>query len=375
MKLTLVNGVEIFLIVLISLSPLVPELLKGLLVGLLVWANMRNKRKLSHKRFLYLAVFVFLFLVGAAWDLRNISSLSEISLLGVFFPLTFMLGYLISGKYTLDSYLVHIEKIAFVTALLSLIGVVVYTFFPSLIEHMILYRYHHTVHRTALIFNVLISEAGVAVPRNSGIAWEPGAFQILLNLGLYACLKLHSSTKLYKVGVYSLAIWFTMSTAGLIIYAFVMMRLWRRGVQILLLGVLFGIAFRSTIFEMIDFQMRYKLWGTTAFEFRLQTFIDAFRIGWDQILGYGNAGLRLRYAVERQAPWDSYGQIFLRYGYPLLTLIVFRILRIAKASLPLFVIIAVSFSAQGVWFLPMITPFYFWHISSKGMTNENSLVH
>lgn len=352
------NYLEIFILIMVSFSPLLSQPMKAILVLILVILNIRLGKKFNKKKTLILMIFLFLFTISSIYDLRNINSLSEINVLTLFLPLCFILGFLISEKYKAEEYFHYIERLVFIIAIFSLIGVTIYTFLPSLVFQLPIYNYYHTSHSTAYIFNILTDEFGV-VRRNAGIAWEPGAFQFILNLGLYLYIKCNAKVNLYKLVIYSIAIISTKSTAGLLIFLFITFGIFMkdRKARIIIIGTV--IAFGGLIIQEILYQYEYKLFGSNAFEYRSEPLLNAFEVGKNYFLGMGNSGFDIYYRSHYTPPWDSLGQILIRYGYPLLFFILLRLLNLLNGYKILFLILLVTFLSQNVWFFPLITPFYF----------------
>lgn len=350
--------IEVALLIMISFSPLLPQPLKATLVLSLFLLNLRYIKRLRLDPTVVLVMFMLVFAVSAVYDLRNIDSLDQMNMLNLYFPLCFLLGFLISQKYGIVEYLDYIEKLVFITAVFSLVGVFVYTFVPSLVQRLPVYHYYNTRHRTAFLFNVLTTSVGV-VKRNAGIAWEPGAYQVLLNLGLYAYTRDGGRTSIIRVIIYSLAIIFTKSTAGLLIFMLILFRVFRSDKWARLLIVVSVVVFGGFIQEALIYQKTYKLFGSAAFAVRLEPMLEAFSFGNRYVFGIGNSGYDLHYRDITQAPWESIGQIFIRYGYPLLCLVLYRLLSILRNDRLLFAILAMTFMSQNIWFFPLITPFYF----------------
>jgi hypothetical protein len=349
---------EVVILIVISFSPLLSQPLKAVLALLLVLLNIKYIKTLNKRKAITLLIFLSLFMIGLVTDFRNINSINQINILNFFFPLCILLGFLISQKYSIDEYFYYIEKVVFVIAIFSLVGVFIYTFLPSLVNSLPTYNYYQTSHKTAIIFNVLTSDSGV-VARNAGIAWEPGAFQFLLNLGLYAYIKNNNKINLLKVIIYSLAIVFTKSTAGLIIFLFITFSIAKNSKIARLVILASIILFGGLIREEIVYQLNYKLFGSYAFEIRLEPFLNAFSTGKNYFLGMGNSGFDLYYRSINIPPWDSLGQIFIRYGYPLFIFIIFRLLMLIKNHKILLIVLLVTLSSQNIWFFPLIAPFYF----------------
>lgn len=351
---------EIVLLILASFSPLLDRPQKALLVLVLFLYNIKYAKRATKDKWVILGAFLMIFMISFALDLRNVSSLIQVNILNLYFPLCVMLGFLISQKYQVDEYLYFIEKIVFVSALFSLVSVFLYTFLPDIAMSLPKYTNEHTIRRTALLFNIMTSNDGsYLVHRNMGIAWEPGAFQILLNIGLYSYLRLNNKTSLLRIVIYFMAIFFTKSTAGLLIFMLITFNILKNDKRGRILILISFIAFGIPIFNEILYHINNKLLGSASFSIRFDPLKDAFINGSPHIFGLGNSGFDINYRPYNKLPYDSLGQIFLRYGYFMLLLVGTRLLRLLKGYKILFFILIISFSAQNIWYLPFLTPFYF----------------
>ena len=359
---------EITLLILISFSPLLSNTIKAGLALLIILVNMKVfTKKINIRKFFLLVLLMSLFILSALYDLRNISSISQYSILNLYFPLCFLLGYLISEKYSYSEFLTIIEKIVFIVAIFSLIGVLIYTFLPNTINYLSSYQYYHTSNKTAYIFNIRLTEGGNVLARNTGIAWEPGAFQFLVNIGLYSYLKTTKKTNLFKIAIYAMAVVTTKSTAGIIIFILLTFKLFLADKKARILIIASLLAFSGLIVEELMYQYSYKLFGSYAFETRLDPLLNSFNEGRNQFLGMGNSGYNLQVNNLNIGAWDSFGQIFIRYGYPMLMIITALLIKIFSQDKLFFTIIFVTFLSQGMWFFPMITPFYFMCYKKKSV--------
>lgn len=351
--------IEIIILILASFSPLLSQPLKAILVLMLIIANHKYLLKYSKNKAITLGVFMSIFTLSFAFDLRNISSLSQFNILNLYFPLCIILGYVISEKYTLNTFFYILDKVIFTLAIFSLVGVFIYTFIPNVVNYLPTYNYYHTTHKTAYFFNILTNGPNGILNRNAGIAWEPGAFQFIVNLGLYSYLKTNKKTSLRKIAIYSAAVITTKSTAGIFIFIAITFKLFLEDKKARFLILSSVLVFGGLIMEELIYQYRYKLYGSYAFQIRLEPLLNAYSVGKKKFFGMGNSGFDIFYRSVTTPPWDSIGQIFIRYGYPLFIFIIIRLLKLIKAQKILFVILIVTFSSQNVWFFPIVTPFYF----------------
>lgn len=354
------NYVESVILILASFSPLLSQPIKAGLILLLILVNYKYLITLNKRKAFVLASFLSIFLVALVLDLKNTSSLSEISILNVFFPMCFLLGYIISEKYRLSELFYLLDRTIFIFVAFSIIGVFVYTFIPNIVSDLPSYHYYHTSHKTALIFNILTNSSTGVLKRNAGIAWEPGAFQFLVNLGLYSYLRTTNRVSLLKIAIYSLAVVTTKSTAGILIFLVITFKLFLQDKRARVLIIVSMLSFSGVIIEELIYQFQYKLFGSHAFQARLNPLVNAFRQGKDYYFGMGNSGFDIFYRVSNQYPWDSFGQIFIRYGYPLFIFIALRLSKLIKNQMALFIILFITFSSQNIWFFPLITPFYYY---------------
>ena len=367
--------IEILLLVIISFSPLVPNTIRVSLILLLVASNLTQAKVIGKRQMLVFVLLFGAFSVSTVNDLANVR-LGSFSVLNIYFPLCFVLGFIISQKYSLREYLWRLEKVVFVMAVFSLVGVFVYTLFPTIVYRLPTYNYYHTSHKTALLFNVLLSNNQI-VQRNAGIAWEPGAFQFLLNLGLYSHIKLNEKSSTVRFLVYALALISTKSTAGLPVFLIITYELAKESRLFRIFAILTVVAFFDFIREEFLYHYYFKLFGSQAFLSRLTPMANAFETGLKNLLGLGNTKYDLVYREFGLGAFDSFGQIIVRYGLPLLAVIAYLLFKILQNDRTLFVIITVTFLSQTVWHLPVITPFYFMIFpkSDKGGLRENTMDH
>ena len=350
---------EVLVLILISVSPLIPNSLKAAVVFVIVIFNIKYVKKVNKNKTTLLILMAMIFLIGLINDFGNINTISELNILSLYFPLCILLGFILSTKYNRTQYLVSIEKIIFVFAVLSLFGVLIYTLAPSLVYRFPTYNYYHTTRHTGFIFNFVISDEGHVVARNSGIAWEPGVFQFLVNIGVHAYLQTTIKVEKFKILTYALVILTTGSTAGMLIFAITTFRVIFFDKRIRWVFLLMIALFSGQIKDELIYQYNYKLFGSYAFDSRLEPMKNAFRVAIESPLGLGNVGYNQNLRQLNIGAWDSYGQIVVRYGYGMLTLILVSLYNILKEDKVLFFILVITFSSQGIWFTPLITPFYF----------------
>lgn len=358
------NYFMVFLLVFVSVSPLISNITRVIIISGLVLINIRYLLRIKiNKKFIYLLLISFLFIVVAALDILNINE-QNYSVLNIYFPACFILGYMLSKRFTLDEYLMYIDRIAIISAAFSIFGMIIIIYFPTILSYLPNYNYGGFTHKTAFVFNVLYAD-GFLVTRNSGFAREPGIYQMLLNFGMLATINKKNKWQLLKIIVYGVAIFLTKSTAGLIIYSFMLIKILKdvpKAKYLLLISVLL---FSKDIYEAIIYQATYKLLGSNSFQSRGVPMFNAYNYGKNHIFGIGNTGYDAVYKLYNLGSWDSFSQVFLRYGYLMFGSIIYVLIQLMKRNFTLFIIILVTSLSQNIWYLVLITPIYFMSLENR----------
>lgn len=350
---------QLTLLLIIGFIPLFSQPVNVCLVLLLILLNFKITKKYNKNKLILFIFFSCIFIFNL---FRDFITVGEFSLLDLYFILTFFLGFLFSEKYDLKEFFYMIEKIIFIIACISIIGVFIYTFLPEIIIKFPSYNYYHTTHITSYFHNFLLVEGNV-LKRNSGIAWEPGAFQFILNLGLFSYLKFNNRYKYIHICIYLLTIVTTLSSTGLIILALMLLKFFWKNRKLRLLLITLLISSFPLIQKIIIEQINNKFNDANMF-IRFNPMLTAFKEGSNNFFGLGNILFEREYIIKFQYPWDSYGQIFLRYGYVLLLTIVSLILSMLTTDFLLFIIILLSFFTENIWFFPIVTTLYFYSFNN-----------
>lgn len=364
------NYIEIIALILVTVSPLLPQIFKFCIVLFLILINIKKIKKINGLQLIILLLLLSFFTLGFTKDLFESRTILDFSVLNIYYPACMILGCLIAIKYGRDVFLYAIEKIVYVTAVISILSYFTYSLYPDMLNYLISYNYYETTHKTGILFNVLIGEDYIVL-RNTGIASEPGLYQLILNIALCIHLKNTASISIRKLLVYSIAVITTASTAGLIAFAFIIFRILFSNIKIALLTLLFILIFSSVLYDQILYQFQYKLFGSYAFETRYEPFKNTIEIAKDNILGLGNTGYNYYFDGFVQPSFDSYTQIFIRYGYGMLLLILFLLFYIGTRDKIISLILLITFTSQGIWFAPLVAIFYFIYLDNNGLTNAN----
>ena len=159
-------------------------------------------------------LFFYLFALILLNSIRDTSIDNSIMLLVPIF-----IGFLIANSIKLLDLAKIYNNIVVFLAAFSIITFLLSLMFPLLIQKLPFLGYrldsHATMHNA--VFSVCISNTSAL--RNYGIAWEPGAFSVLLCLSLYCLLAFESKVNRIKLLIIIVAIITTFSTMGYFVMA------------------------------------------------------------------------------------------------------------------------------------------------------------
>lgn len=356
------KSVTVFLSIFASISPLIPQWMKFGLVLFLILINLDSKIKISKNKFLFIITFSYLILSSIIFDIVANGFEALLEPLSYYFYSCFILGVIFSSKDSLRNICLIYHRIIFVISFISLVFFLLAMLKPSVIYLFPEYQYYHTVHRTIYIHNFLLAD-GELVLRNSGIASEPGIFQLVVSIGLISYLKFCDEKSIYKIVIYLATLITTFSTASVLSLLVITFYLCRSSPKMIFVLIVLLLSSSGLVLNYFTYHIEYKLLGSLAFEARLKPITDSFNILTENILGLGNTGVANNNGKIQQLSWESFGQIAVRYGAPLIcwfTLLFFSMLR---RSLSLTLLIIIGLLTQLVWFTPILTILYFSIIS------------
>ncbi len=362
MKASIFKTLEIFIIVFVSVTPLLPRAVSiGLYAALLSYSVFLQIRKNGRPRISQEFVLLLLFfLIPMALDLRNVTPTQIYSGANLLFPFYFVCGYFIAQKYEKQEFYKIFERIVFVCAALSLIGMAICLINPQAVLSFPEYTFNGNTHRTLVFSNFLFVGEWMAV-RNCGIAWEPGVFQILLSLAFQIAIQKYEKWWLFvRVAVYTVAGILTRSTLGylMLLVNIVTLVIKHRKYLYLVLGV--TAVCLPFVFEEVVYQIQYKLFGSSAFSARFTPLINAVKISWNRLFGVGSTFYDAFYQELRIGSYDSYTQILLRFGYPVLLYVLYKLFRMLRRdSWVLALILAIGFLSEPIWSSLFVVVFYF----------------
>ena len=360
---------EILLLIVISVVPYISVTVKLALQLLLVMLNFGKIRSLSKCFYIALVLMV----VPSLIDLFNVTKGNPYNGNNLAFPLAFLVGALVASKYEIDDFMEKTERLLFALGILSLLGMSVYFVAPSLISRFPTYTFYGLSHRTIYFFNYIYAQ-GFLMVRNSGIAWEPGVFQILMNLGLAISVARKEKLDYKRVIVYSTAIIFTRSTTGLLILMINLLLVIRKKKAFIIILLIALAFFSSDVYSIINYQIGKKWVGSYAFENRYTPTINALKYGIKFPLGIGSTRYNAIYEEMAIGSFDSYTQILMRYGYGLLGFVIYSLIRILKRDWFVGIVMILSMLSESMWNCVFFTTIYFMYLNENSRNTDERII-
>lgn len=356
--------IEVLLTILLSVSPLLTKNISILLILFLLAIELLTYiNKFDNKRFKLdnsIIVITIVFIIAMVFDLRNLTFDATYSMVNFMYPCYFLCGYFIAKNIGKQKFYKVFENIMFIVAILSLIGMSIYYISPNIIRSFPTYYFNDRTHRTIYFFNYIFEDDWMNV-RNSGIAWEPGLFMVILNVALNLAIRNSDKKKLFfRVLVYGVAIILTRSTIGYFVFLINILTLIKKDKKYLILVVLLVISLSTLISAEIVYQLEYKLSGSTSFDARFSPMVNAFNSSWYLPFGMGSTKYNEVYEALNLGSFDSWTQILLRFGFLTLFCVLERIFKIYKKDgRTLAIILIMCFFSQPIWGYLLFTVMYY----------------
>lgn len=142
----------------------------------------------------------------------------------IIYLLYIFVGYFVSTRIAFDDFFEVFEKAIYFICVYSLVIEIIVYIIPSI--RFVFPIVVNTANNSCVNFvfsGIGLENFGTPFLRNRGIFWEPGVFQIYLNLALIIYLFYQKKFSLKRIVVYSLGVFITFSTAGYIVYALIML--------------------------------------------------------------------------------------------------------------------------------------------------------
>lgn len=301
-----------------------------------------------------IALFMVLILPIFIYDLYVSIQDGFVTMSFIAIPILLFAGFVLSQSTGDTPYLHVYEQVFLYIAVPSFVVFVLFAIRPDLAYLLPEYTYRETTHRTAFILNVVMNPDPVI--RNAGIASEPGFYQLLVNVALYARLRRLGRPDHICV-FYLVVVLSTVSTAGIAVALFLVSA--KFDIRYRLAMLMLMLAFFGTAQEFVLSQYESKIANDAVFGPRFLPSISAFYFFLDHPLGIGSVEYTLIYQRLDLGSWDSYTQIAMRYGVAGLLGFVILLVSLGRRYPALLGVFLLSFVTSPIWFLPAIAAFYF----------------
>lgn len=299
-------------------------------------------------------LFVVLILPISIYDLIFSTRIGFVTMSFIAIPVLLFSGFVLSQSTGDTPYLQIYERVFLYIAVPSFIVFVIVAIRPDIAYLFPEYTYRETTHRTAFILNVVMNPDPVM--RNAGFASEPGFYQLLVNVALYARLRrLGQPDRI--CGFYLLVVLSTVSTAGIAVALFLVSTKFDARYRLLLIALI--VIFFGATQEFLLGQYESKIANDAVFGPRFMPSVSAFHFFLDNPLGIGSVEYTLIYQQYDLGSWDSYTQIAMRYGLPGLLGFAVLLGSLGRRYPALLGVFILSFITSPIWFLPAISAFYF----------------
>lgn len=355
------NYLIALLVILVTFSPLISQFIKvfiTVLIMIILYLLYGNKIKIYNLSvFFILFLSFFAFAVSFIIDLEYLFDGYEFNFIIVGIPTYLLFGFLLSCYNFELNFIVNSERIIFFFSCASLIGYFLIIIYPEINNILIDYSYYNTQHKTALLFNVLQDNQNI-IPRNSGIAWEPGAFQFLVSIGLaFLSFSNFNNIPIIKMVIYVLTILSTFSTTGIInlvffLLFFLLKKL--RSTKNWGFAFIFFCIFIFLIYDQLSSHIDSKLIGSESFDVRFEPFYNTIVNSFNFPFGIGNIGFDKFIESKSIGAYDSFGMILNRYGYLLLFTTLYSYLLLFRINFLLGIFFITMFFSQSLWYTPLV---------------------
>lgn len=213
-----------------------------------------------HKKMQLLYFFIILiYLVSCIY---NKSTITITGIYAIYITLAFLISTRISFKKFFDS----LEKIIYFISIFSLVIELILYCFPAFASLFPVMKNYAGVDIINFGFSgILKMYINTPLKRNNGIFWEPGVFQIYINLSLAYCIFFKPQVVIKRIIVYGLMVFFTFSTTGYIAYLFLLIIYVKaskiRKTNKIILCVIFALLALATLFVDIGSPLFLGVFG------------------------------------------------------------------------------------------------------------------
>ncbi len=365
---------ELFLLLLITVGPFSPTI-KIVLYMIILILNTDKIQALMKNRVFYLLIIISM-IIPMVLDIRNIDSNTPYSKASFAYFAPFVLSLVYVKMFDRDEFLIKLEKTLFITSVISLIGFSLVMYAPYIIEKFPVIVYYGRNVKSILIFGAIRDYTSVSfLHRNCGIAFEPGAFQFVPNLGLAILIKFKTNVKgtsyWIRVVVYAITVITTYSTTGFAILILLLLydniiNQNRKSlfITISIITLLGGILYSSYQYQIVKYE-------TGNFSDRFANSIYVLNNYAHYIFGVGSTGYDKIYQLDKRiGSWDTFTNLYLRFGLLFTSILIYLNVKLRKISIPICITVILTLMSESI-VGPIIVMLYYYSYETDKEQEKN----
>lgn len=370
--------IEVFMFFLMTVGPFNP-IYKILVYVFLFILNFRYWKSMRFVNFFQILLILSI-IFPMVLDIRNVSSVSEYSKAGFAYLIPFLFCIIFAKKYKLNEFLIITERVAFFVTCISLLGYLILLLYPNFFSKFPVITFYGRKVRSIIIFNLINDYSGNYLQRNCGIAFEPGAFQFVCNLGLAIYMKLSDIEvdNKFKITsryiIYILGVLSTKSTTGIFILIIIttLTVITSKKKKI---NSFFILSSLILLYEFINSSIIYqkeKL-ETGNLELRFRNTLFVIKNYWWRIFGIGSTGYDKIYIKNNMiGSFDAYSNIYLRFGLLFTFIFILLNFKLLKIDKNIFIVIAVTLLTENL-IGPITVILYYMTLKEEDFNNESNV--
>lgn len=356
MKSNFKGYIEVFILLYMTVGPMT-NVVKAVIYLVYFGLNIKQFLNIGQRKKFY--VLIGFMMLAMIWDIRNISEVSGYSFSSLLYTIPFLVGGIWSQKYEVNDFLNLLEKVAFFTIVCSYFGMFILYFSPRLIDYFPIINYYGREIRTIGIMNYIYNGDGTDwLTRSCGIAFEPGAYQFVGNIGLAIFLMknetMNKLKKCLKSMVYIGGILFTKSSTGIVILIVISGLFCLKSVKNLVLVLCMIFLLSMPLSQSLEDQIVKMETGNFKGRFSGSVYVlKEYFIG-DRVLeafpfGIGATGYNIQYEKNKQiGAWDMYTNFYLRYGFIVLGIFMSYLWRVKNIDWGIFFVLALTLLTEAI---------------------------
>lgn len=344
---------EVIFLLYLTVGP-VESIYKLLFYFIYFLLNSTSINNIFKGSYAYWLLIIFI-AISMTIDLTNIGLSNSYSFVGLLYIASIFCAKIFIDKYSSVEFYQSLCKVCCVISMISLLFFFMQIVRPDVINSFPIIRFFGRPIRTVGVYNAIYEDgptSGIRIllRRNSGIAFEPGAFQFVPALGLASLILLSKnniskSKLLIMFLVFSTTIITTASTTGIAILIVLTFMLFYKDYRFLLFVLVMFFLSDNWIINTLAMQNRKIQSGNIGFRFENTLFVLKNFPG--LIFGIGSTYYDYFYQYDKRiGSWDLYTNLYLRFGFLFLMVFFYYFLAGIKNFLPIIIVVFLTLLTQ-----------------------------